>query len=231
MSVQKVVVFDVDEKLRGGGIRHIGACHGHRATVVFQAVAAFKWDRSLGGLLLRVGSEAAALNHEVVDHAVENGVVVVPCFDVSEEVLDGLGGFGCVQLNHDVALRCDKLDPGCVHLRWWRGTGRGDNEQRGGCYGRQQHAMNGAEKLLHGGGRCFGKWRTKVPDVGLREQGFQGSGQEIVKHSSLGFRLGLVSKRGRGGVQYQLQGFHFFGQRTRVAARGDGISIRLQRQT
>jgi hypothetical protein len=38
-----------------------------------------------------LGIKAAALNHEIVDHAVEDGAVVVLVLDVLQKVLNGLG--------------------------------------------------------------------------------------------------------------------------------------------
>ncbi len=101
--VQEVVVAGVDEELRSGGIGHVGAGHGDGVVVVLQAVVGFVLDGGVGGLLAHAGLEAAALNHEVVNHAMENGVAVKTGVHVVEEVLDGDGGFFGIQLQGDDA--------------------------------------------------------------------------------------------------------------------------------
>ena len=53
-----------------------------RVLVVLQAVVGFVLDRSSGGLLRHAGLEAAALDHEALDHAVEHRAVVVAVLDV-----------------------------------------------------------------------------------------------------------------------------------------------------
>ena len=62
------------------------------------------WIGPPGGLLGHVGGEAAPLDHEAGDDAVEDRIVVVAGLDVVEEVLGALGGLVGVELDHDPAL-------------------------------------------------------------------------------------------------------------------------------
>jgi hypothetical protein len=74
-------------------VRRRGAGHGQRVLVVLEAVLGFVLDGGVGWLLLHAWLETAALDHEVVDHAVEDGVVVVAGFHVGQEVGDRLRRF------------------------------------------------------------------------------------------------------------------------------------------
>ena len=92
--VKKVVVAHVDEKLCRGGIRVIGTGHRQCANDVFvaafgQCLAALMQYRWACRLLRVGGIKAAALDHEVVDHAVKHRAVVVFVLDVLQEILDG----------------------------------------------------------------------------------------------------------------------------------------------
>ena len=104
LVVQEVVVRHVDEELRRGGVGIVGTGHGDGVGVVLEAVPGFV-DHGLAGvgLFLHVGGMAAALNHESVDDAVEDRVVVEAGFHVIQEVADGFGRFRGVQFNDDVA--------------------------------------------------------------------------------------------------------------------------------
>lgn len=84
-----------------------------------EAVVGFVLDRRLGCLLLHAGLETAALDHETVDHAVEDGVVVVTGLDVGEEVLDGFRGLFGVEFDDDVAVVGGEFDSHGV-LLWER---------------------------------------------------------------------------------------------------------------
>lgn len=92
-AVEEIIVGYVDEKLAGGRIGVGGARHGDGADAVFQAVVGFVADGFIGGLLLHVGCETAALNHEAVNHTMEDGVVVEAFFGIVDEVGHGFGGF------------------------------------------------------------------------------------------------------------------------------------------
>jgi type 1 glutamine amidotransferase len=84
-------------------VRRRGAGHGQRVRLVFQAVLGFVLDGVVGRLLLHAWLETAALDHETVDHAVEDGVGVVAGFHVFQEVGDRFRRFLVVQFDGHVA--------------------------------------------------------------------------------------------------------------------------------
>ena len=88
LEVEEAVVGGVDEELRGRRVRVGGARHRQRVVLVLQAVVGLVLDRRVGRLLLHAGLEAAALDHEALDDAVEDRAVVVALVDVVEEVGD-----------------------------------------------------------------------------------------------------------------------------------------------
>ena len=102
-EVQKLIVGGVDEKLAGSGIGIAGTRHGDGANSVLQAVVGFVANGFVGGFLYHVGCESAALNHEAVDDAVEDGVVVKAFAGVADEVGDGFRRFGFIQRQADIA--------------------------------------------------------------------------------------------------------------------------------
>ncbi len=102
-EVEECVVGSIDEELAGGGIRIAGARHGDGADGVFQAVVCFIVNGFVCGFLGKVRGKAAALDHEAVDNAVEDGVVVKAFAGVVDEVGDGFGCFGFVERQADVA--------------------------------------------------------------------------------------------------------------------------------
>ena len=102
-KVQKRIVGGVDEKLAGSGIRIAGTRHGDGADSVLQSVVGFVANGFVGGFLYHIGCESAALNHEAVDDAVEDGVVVKAFAGVADEVGDGFGRFGFVERQADIA--------------------------------------------------------------------------------------------------------------------------------
>ena len=102
-EVEECVVGSVDEELAGGGIRIAGTRHGDGADGVFQAVVRFVVDGFVGGFLGKIRGKAATLNHEAVDNAVEDGVVVKAFAGVADEVGDGFRCFGFVERQADVA--------------------------------------------------------------------------------------------------------------------------------
>src|SRR5690554_1009398 len=110
--VQEVVVGHVDEELCRGRVRVGRTGHGDGVALVLEAVVGFVFDGVAGALLLHAGFEPAALNHEVVDHAVEHRAVVKAVAHVVQEVFGGLGCFRGVQFDDDVALAGLKLDAG-----------------------------------------------------------------------------------------------------------------------
>ena len=90
-----------------------GARHGDGVALVLEAVVGFVLDRRLRRLLLHAGLEAAALDHEAVDDAMEDGVVVVPASDVGEEVLDRLRRLVGVEFEGDDAVVGVQFDHVC----------------------------------------------------------------------------------------------------------------------
>src|ERR1035438_1392124 len=88
--VEEAVVADVDEELGGGRMGIGGAGHGNSADLVLEAILGLVFHRLAGGLLRHARLEAAALDHEPVDDAVEDGVVIVAGGYVVEEVLCAL---------------------------------------------------------------------------------------------------------------------------------------------
>src|SRR5262249_36044459 len=123
-------VLHVDEELRGGRIAHAGARHGDGVVVVLEAVHRLVLDRRAHGLLLHRLVEAAALDHEAVDHAVEDGAVVMPRLHVLPEVGGAHGGLRLVDLEDDRAHGGGELDlhqmhsafsitTGVVGTFWW----------------------------------------------------------------------------------------------------------------
>ncbi len=86
--VEKVVVVDVDEKLRTGRVWVVGASHGDSAGCVGRAILGF----DLGTLVLDRWSSrffhvasviAATLDHEIIDDTVKNQAVVMAVSHIS----------------------------------------------------------------------------------------------------------------------------------------------------
>jgi hypothetical protein len=103
--VEEAVVSHVDEELRGSRMRLHGAGHGDGVLVVGKAVVSFVLDAwALVFLFFHAWLETAALDHEVTDDAVENGVFVVTGFNVFDEVGHGDRGFLGVQFEDDVTV-------------------------------------------------------------------------------------------------------------------------------
>jgi len=102
-EIQKVVVGRIDKELAGCGIRIAGARHGDGADIIFQAVVCFVVDGFIGGLLNHFLGKSAALNHKIVDNAVENRVVVKTFFGIIDKVCHGFRRFDFIQLQLDVA--------------------------------------------------------------------------------------------------------------------------------
>lgn len=51
-----------------------------------------------------LGSEAAALNHKTINHAVKNRVVIKTAATVVQEVFYGNRRFVCKRVNNDIAV-------------------------------------------------------------------------------------------------------------------------------
>src|SRR3954451_5484041 len=105
--VEEGVVVDVDEELRGCRVRIRRARHGDGADVVLQSrldrALRLVGDRTARLLLAEIVIEAAALDHETVNDAMEHRAVVMAVFHVLQEVLDGLRSLGGIKLEADGA--------------------------------------------------------------------------------------------------------------------------------
>src|SRR5690554_471822 len=91
--VEKVVVFMVDKPLCGSRVDGLGAGHGYGAAVVGQAVVGFVFDGLFGWALRHVLVKTAALDHEILNYAMENGAIVMFVVHITEKVFDADGGF------------------------------------------------------------------------------------------------------------------------------------------
>src|SRR4030095_223864 len=92
------------------------ARHPHRVFAVLHPIACFVGDRLPGRLLLHPRFHAAALDHEAVDHPMEDRVVVVAIADVLKEIRDGLRRVLGVELERDVAVIRMQDDHGDLYL-------------------------------------------------------------------------------------------------------------------
>ena len=101
--VEEVVVHHVDEELRRGGVRIHRAGHGDRVAVVFETVGGLVLDRRVRFLLVHAGEEAAALDHEARDDAVEDHAVVEAFLDVGFKIGGRERGAFVVELDVDDA--------------------------------------------------------------------------------------------------------------------------------
>jgi hypothetical protein len=101
--VQEAVVFHVDEELGGGGMRIVGAGHGHGVAIVFQTVVGFVVDFAVDFFLFHARAHAAALHHEAGNDAVKDGVVVMAVAHIVQKVGDGFGRFVSVEFERDDA--------------------------------------------------------------------------------------------------------------------------------
>lgn len=105
--VQEAVVFDVDEELGCGGMRVVGAGHGHGVAVVFQTIVGFIVDFAVDFFLFHAGAHAATLHHEARNHAVENCVVIVAVVHIVQKVGDGFRCLLGVKFERDDAQVLD----------------------------------------------------------------------------------------------------------------------------
>jgi len=105
------------------------ARHGDGVGAVLQAIAGLVLNGRAGGLLLHVGREAAALNHEAVDDAVEDRAVVMAVPGVLEKVGDRVGGGLGVEFQGDGAEIGVQFDHLALSFggggKNWAGEGRG----------------------------------------------------------------------------------------------------------
>jgi hypothetical protein len=74
--IQKRVIGNVDEELRSGRMWIAGTRHGEESASVLQAIGRFVLDRGLGLFLPPLGCVSSPLDHEPIDHAVENRAII-----------------------------------------------------------------------------------------------------------------------------------------------------------
>ena len=84
--IEKVIVYDIDEKLSRSRVRITRTSHGDGVLVVTKTVIGFIFDRFAGLFLLHPGLKAAALNHETGNNTVKDRVVVEAIADVLFEI-------------------------------------------------------------------------------------------------------------------------------------------------
>jgi len=110
--VEERVIDEVDEKLRRRAVRVVGAGHRQRAAPVLEPVVRLVADRRTRGLLLHVGRQAAALDHEARDHPVEDRAVEMAGVHVVEEIAGGDRRFLVEQFDREAAERGFESDHG-----------------------------------------------------------------------------------------------------------------------
>src|SRR5207247_6764649 len=105
--VEKTVVLDIDEELRG---RRMGVGRArHRDGPQFVLEARLEREpglvfyRRAGRLLAHSGLEATPLNHETVDDAVKYRAIVETAVDVLNEIRDRLGSLVGIKLERKAA--------------------------------------------------------------------------------------------------------------------------------
>nr|DAI86976.1 MAG TPA: hypothetical protein [Caudoviricetes sp.] len=113
-EVQEVVIYHVDEELRGSRVRSLSTGHCQRTTGVFQTVVRFVFDRLFGLFLLHTRFKTAALDHKAIDHTVENGVVVKTFTAVVEEVFNGFRCFIIKGFDYDIAVISVESNHCCI---------------------------------------------------------------------------------------------------------------------
>src|SRR5882672_1393847 len=86
--IEKVVVLQVDEKLRGRAVDVVGARHGERAASILETVIRLVLHGWLRALLRHVLGEAAALDDEAGNDPMEDRTVEEPIVDVAQEIGD-----------------------------------------------------------------------------------------------------------------------------------------------
>ncbi|MCY1182610.1 hypothetical protein D9M73_231790 [compost metagenome] len=117
-------------------------------------------DRRLGFLLLHLLGEAAALDHEARNHAVENRVVVEAAVHVFEEVLGTDRGLDRVQFDFDLAVGGVQQHMRCLFRRRGHQVG---GKQDGAC-GEGDFFQHGSV-ILSGGVDCGQKFQQRLVEV------------------------------------------------------------------
>src|SRR6185503_7625258 len=104
-EIQEIIVDDVEEELRGGGMRVRCARHRYGVRIVFDPIGRLVLDWRAHRLLLEPRLETAALHHETVDHAMKDRIVVKTVSHVLKKILRGHWRLLGVELDDYVAHR------------------------------------------------------------------------------------------------------------------------------
>ena len=91
--------------MAGCRIRIVRAGHCNGTDGVFQTVLVFEFDRSVRALLMQIAVKTAALNHEIVDDAVEDRTVIKTFIGVLDEVSNCRRSCFLIKVDNDVAFR------------------------------------------------------------------------------------------------------------------------------
>ena len=118
--VEEGVVDDVDEELGRAAADLRRPRHRYGALEILQAVRRLVFDGIPGRALLQLVIVTATLDHEAVDHTVEEQIVIMPSFDVLDHVLRGDRSFVVIKLEHDIAEIRGEFDlaHGCLTPQW-----------------------------------------------------------------------------------------------------------------
>src|ERR1700730_2383595 len=108
--IEKVVVLQIDEKLRGRAVDVVGARHGERAAFVLEPVVRLVLDRRLRALLGHVLGEGSALYDEAGNDPVEDRAVEEFLVDVAQKVGDRQWRLLFVELDREIAQRGFEAD-------------------------------------------------------------------------------------------------------------------------
>src|SRR5699024_6955313 len=103
--IERLVITQVDEKLRRGRVWIRRACHGQRAALVLQIIVGFIGDRAaqiIGRLVC--GGKAAALDDETRNDAMKNRAVIKVVLDVLQEIGGGFRRLVRQHFNDYVAI-------------------------------------------------------------------------------------------------------------------------------
>src|ERR1022692_8715 len=142
LEIEELVVRDIDEELRGRGMRVSGARHRHRAGHIEQSSLAALFGLVLDGrarrLLLEIRSEPPSLNHESRNHAVKLSVVVLLGLDVGEKVFDRFRRGVRIQLDSDLAGGGIEIDLGigCTNVSGCQEESGGEQQRDATYHGR-----------------------------------------------------------------------------------------------
>ena len=84
--------------------------HGDCIFIVRQAISCLISNGCLGGFFFHAEVEAAALDHEAVDYAMEQRIVIKSAVHIVEEIFDGNWRFFSIQFDGDIAVVSMQFD-------------------------------------------------------------------------------------------------------------------------